>query len=298
MTPLSTSCALLVPLLWGVQYVIIKIGLTAFPPLFFVGLRFVVMSALLLPFVERPTRREIGPIILVSIFVGGLNFGLSFAGLLHGPAGASSVVNQLSAPFMVLLAWPLLGERPSPRVVLGVALAFAGVATMVIEPGATIDLVPTALIAGAGLSLAIGSVLTKRYGPFDPLKLLGWVSLFTVPQVLAASVLLEHGQFASLRAATAVEWSALAYTVVLGGITGFGLWFWLIARYSMAHVAPYALLQTVFAVAAGLAFLHERLTWSLVAGMVVCVGGVAITQGRPAPGADNAVVPDVPVGAS
>jgi drug/metabolite transporter (DMT)-like permease len=39
-SPTQIACAVLVPLFWGVQFVVIKVGLTAFPPLFFVGLRF------------------------------------------------------------------------------------------------------------------------------------------------------------------------------------------------------------------------------------------------------------------
>jgi drug/metabolite transporter (DMT)-like permease len=71
----------LVPLFWGVQFVVIKVGLTAFPPLFFVGLRFAAVAAILLPFVGRPTRRELGPMIAISVFFGGLNFALFFVGL-------------------------------------------------------------------------------------------------------------------------------------------------------------------------------------------------------------------------
>jgi len=277
-SPLKIFCALLVPLLWGVQYVVIKVGLTAFPPLFFVGLRFMAVAALLVPFVEWPTRREIGPIAVISLFLGGLNFGLSFAGLEHGTAGVSSVVNQLSTPFMILLAWPILGERPTFRVVVGVALAFGGVVLLMLDPTAGISIVPMFLVMGAGFALAVGSVLTKRYGPFKPVKLMAWMAVLTVPQVMLASLLLEHGQLSSLSVATTLDWLAFAYTVVLGGIVGFCLWFWLIATCSMTRVAPYALLQTVFAVAAGLIVLNEVVTWSLVVGMLICVGGVAITQ--------------------
>jgi O-acetylserine/cysteine efflux transporter len=167
------------------------------------------------------------------------------------------------------------------RVVLGVALAFGGVVLLIVEPGAAVRLVPTLLVMGAGFALAVGSVLTKRYGPFEPLKLMAWMALLTVPQVFLASFLLEHSQLLSLFVATSMDWLAFAYTVVLGGIAGFGLWFRLIATYSMTRVAPYALLQTVFAVGAGVIFLNEAVTWSLVVGMLVCVGGVAITQSRP-----------------
>ena len=81
MSPTQIACAMLVPLFWGLQFVVIKVGLTAFPPLFFVGLRFAAVAAILLPFVGRPTRRELGPMIAISVFFGGLNFALFFVGL-------------------------------------------------------------------------------------------------------------------------------------------------------------------------------------------------------------------------
>lgn len=278
MSPLEILCAVLVPLFWGVQFAVIKIGLAAFPPLFFVALRFAVVAAMLLSFVGRPTRHELGPMIAISVFFGGVNFALFFIGLQQGSASLASVASQLTTPFTVLLAWPFLGERLSPRVLVGVALAFAGVALTVAQPSASAEIVPILLIIAAAFALAIGNTLTKRHGPFDPMKLMAWMSLFTVPQVMATSLLIEHGQLASLLAADLKAWLAFAYTVLFGAIAGWGLWFWLIARHSMNRVAPFALLQTVFAVAAGIIFLGEPLTPTLVVGAIVCIAGVAISQ--------------------
>jgi len=282
MTPTQIACAVLVPLLWGFQFVVIKVGLTAFPPLFFVGLRFAVVAALLLPFVGWPTGRELGRIAVISIFVGGLNFGLVFTGLAHGSASVAGIAIQLTTPFTLILAWPLLGERLSMRVILGVVFAFGGVALTVVETIVSVEVVPTLFVIASTFAMAAGSVLTKRYGPFEPLKLMAWMSLFTVPQVLVASFVLEHGQIESLRAASLTSWMAFLYTVLLGAILGFGLWFWLIGRCSMTRVAPFGLLQPVFAIVAGVIFLHESLTAMLVTGAVTCIAGVAITQRQPA----------------
>jgi O-acetylserine/cysteine efflux transporter len=143
-----------------------------------------------------------------------------------------------------------------------------------------VAILPVLLIAGSALSLAVGSILVKRDGPFEPMKLLAWMSMLTVPQVLLMSAILESGQWASLNTATWHGWIALLYTIAAGGIAGFGIWFWLIARCSISRVAPYALLQTVFAVASGVLFLHEPLTLTLVIGMLACIAGVAMTQRR------------------
>ena len=286
MSPTQIVCAVLVPFLWGTQYVIIKIGLAAFPPLFFVGLRFAAVAAILLPFVGLPTKRELIDIIVISIFIGGLNFGLVFIGLTRTPASVTGIANQLWAPFTLLLAWPLLGERPSLRVILGVVIAFGGVTLAVVNPQLAVPVGPTLFIVGSAAALATGSVLSKRYGPFDPMQLMAWMALLTVPQVLTVSALLEDRQLVALSSAGITAWLSLAYTILLGGITGFGLWFWLIARCSMARVAPYALLQSPFAIAAGVIFKHEPLTPALVAGALICIAGVAITQHRPSRGAE------------
>jgi hypothetical protein len=52
-------CAVAVPLLWGYQFVAIKVGVTEFPPLFFLALRFLAIALLPVPFVKRPTRQPI-----------------------------------------------------------------------------------------------------------------------------------------------------------------------------------------------------------------------------------------------
>jgi O-acetylserine/cysteine efflux transporter len=110
--------------------------------------------------------------------------------------------------------------------------------------------------------------------------LMGWSSLLTVPQVMLMSLLLEHGQLASLITADERGWLALAYTIFIGGIVGFGLWFWLIARCSMGRVAPFGLLLPVFALISSVLFLGDRMTPKLIVGGLLAISGVAITQVR------------------
>jgi O-acetylserine/cysteine efflux transporter len=61
MSAIQIVCAVAVPLLWGYQFVAIKVGVTEFPPLFFLALRFLAIALLLVPFVKRPTRQQFGP---------------------------------------------------------------------------------------------------------------------------------------------------------------------------------------------------------------------------------------------
>jgi drug/metabolite transporter (DMT)-like permease len=81
MSLIQIVCAVMVPLLWGYQFVVIKVGIVEFPPLFFLGLRFLAMALLLVPFVKKPARQELSPVAAISVFLGGLNFGLFYVGL-------------------------------------------------------------------------------------------------------------------------------------------------------------------------------------------------------------------------
>jgi len=74
MSPLQILCAILVPLLWGCQFVVIKIAVADFPPLFLLALRFTAIAAVLLPFAGLPRRQERKPVLWISLFMGGLNF--------------------------------------------------------------------------------------------------------------------------------------------------------------------------------------------------------------------------------
>ncbi|MGE0563025.1 MAG: DMT family transporter [Pseudolabrys sp.] len=281
MSAIQVFFAVTVPLLWGYQFVVIKVGVLQFPPLFFLALRFLVIAVLLIPFVKRPTRQQFGPVAAISVFLGGLNFGLFYVGLGLGSGSMSAIAYQLATPFTILLAWPLLAERPSLTTSAGVVIAFVGVVVLAAGPGLTANALPLMLVVGAALAFATSNVLTKRYGPFDPLMLMGWSSLLTVPQVAAMSLLLEHGQLTSLVAADWRGWLALAYTIFIGGILGFGLWFWLIGRCSMSRVAPFGLLLPVFAVMSSVLFLGEPVTQKLIVGGLLAISGVAITQARP-----------------
>jgi O-acetylserine/cysteine efflux transporter len=281
MSAIQIVYAVAIPLLWGYQFVAIKVGVSEFPPLFFLALRFLVIALLLVPFVARPTRQQLGPIAAISLFLGGLNFGLFYVGLGLGSGSMSAVAYQLATPFTVLLAWPLLAERPSLITSAGVVLAFAGVVVLAVGPGLSGNALPLLLVVGAAFAFAVSNVLTKRYGPFDPLMLMGWSSLLTVPQVMVMSLLLEYGQMASLATADGRGWLALAYTIFIGGIVGFSLWFWLIGRCSMARVAPFGLLLPVFALLSSVLFLGERMAPKLIVGGLLAIAGVAITQVGP-----------------
>ena len=149
-----------------------------FPPLFFLGLRFLAIALLLIPFVRTPTRQEFGPIAVISVFLGGLNFGLFYVGIGLGSGSMSAVAYQLTAPFTVLLAWPLLAERPSLITFAGVVLAFGGVVVLAAGPGLSANALPILLVVGGSLCVRGRQRLDQAPRPLRSLDVDGVVVTF------------------------------------------------------------------------------------------------------------------------
>src|SRR5882757_7162777 len=111
MTPRHRALAVLVTIIWGVNFVVIDEGLRDVPPLVLTALRFLACAPLVL-LVPRPTAK-LRFVLGYGVMLGVVKFGLLFTAMAHGmPAGLASLVLQLQALFSLALASLLLGERP------------------------------------------------------------------------------------------------------------------------------------------------------------------------------------------
>ena len=200
MKPLDTFWAVAIVVIWGLNFVAAKFGLAQIPPLLLMTLRFSLVVILLLPFL-KVQRGRMGQLAVVAVALGGLHYSLMFVGLSGVDAGPASIAVQLMVPFSAVLAWAFFRERLRPPQIAGMTIAFAGV--YVLGGGAErAPQVPYLLsVVGAAFALALATILIKRLGPINIFTLNAWLSLFTVPQLLAATLILEDGQMAALRGA-------------------------------------------------------------------------------------------------
>ena len=106
---------LTVVVLWGLNFLAIRIGLDHFPPFFFVALRFAVIAIPVLIFIPRPAVRTRW-LLLYGTGFGILQFAFLFTAMRTGmPTGLASLVLQSSAPFTVLLGAAVFRDRVSAR---------------------------------------------------------------------------------------------------------------------------------------------------------------------------------------
>ncbi|MCC4321530.1 EamA family transporter [Streptomyces malaysiensis subsp. malaysiensis] len=280
MRPVHIALAVLVTALWGINFVVIEVGLDHFPPLLFCALRFLV-AALPAVFLVGPPRVAWRWILGVGLALGVAKFGLLFIGMHEGmPAGLSSLVLQIQAVFTVLFASVVLAERPGRRRLLGMAVALAGIAVAAVDEGTSGPLIGFVLVVAAAAFWGVSNVLTRKAAPPDALNFMVWVSLVPVLPLLGLSLMFE-GAEPDLEALTRLDWAgagAIVYVAWVTTVFGFGVWGFLLRTYDASAVAPFSLLVPVFGMSSAALVLGEGISAPRWLAAALLVGGVALTS--------------------
>jgi len=276
--PAHIALAVAVTAVWGVNFVIIEVGLDHFPPLLFSALRFALAAVPAIFFVKRP-RVAWKWIVAVGLVLGGVKFGLLHIGMKAGmPAGLSSLVLQVQSVFTAVFAAVLLRERPTPVKLLGMALALAGIGVAAFAHGLSGGITAFVLVIAAAAAWGLSNVLTRKAAPDALLGWMVWVSAVPVLPLLTLSLVTE-GPRADLAAIAAIDLpglGALAYAAVLSTLFGFGAWGFLLSKYEATSVAPFSLLVPVFGMTSAWALLGEAVNAVSLLAAALVIAGVAL----------------------
>ena len=300
MPPRDQLRALLVAVVWGLNFPATAVALEHFPPLLMVALRFALVAVpalLLVPRPQVPLRWLLG----VGLGIGLLQFAFLYLGMAAGmPAGLASLVLQASAPFTVLIAGLWLRERITRRQAVGIAVAVLGLAVIAVHRAQVAALLPVVLTLCGALGWAFGNVCSRQARAPKPLHLTLWMSVVPPVPMLVLSLLVEG----PTRVLTALRTTAtlealpsvlgLLYIVVVATLLGYGLWNSLLSRHPAGVVAPFSMLVPVVGVLSSWLLLDEGVDLiELVAGVVV-VAGVLVAS-RPPRRAAPPAPPSAPV---
>ncbi|MFF5188269.1 EamA family transporter [Streptomyces sp. NPDC000345] len=304
MRPAHLALAVLVAAVWGVNFTVIEIGLGHFPPLLFSALRFLVAAVPAVFLVGRP-KVAWKWIVAVGLVLGVAKFGLLFVGMDAGmPAGLASLVLQIQAVFTAVIAFAVLGERPSRVRALGMLTALAGIGVAAVDEGSSGPLGAFALCVAAAACWGASNVLTRKASPPDPLNFMVWVSTVPVLPLLGLSLLTEGAarDYEALRALDRQGAGTVVYVAWVTTVFGFGAWGWLLRRHPASTVAPFSLLVPVFGMSSAALFLGEPVSALRWCAAALLVGGVALTSLSPARGTHPSPpptgTPATPAGAS
>ncbi|MDG9930308.1 MULTISPECIES: EamA family transporter [unclassified Pseudomonas] len=261
MSPKDLLLALVVIVAWGLNFVVIRVGLDSLPPMLLGALRFV-LAALPVFLVRRPNLPwrwliAYGATISLGQFV------FLFEAMANGmPAGLASLVLQSQAFFTLAFAALFLGERMRGASVLGLLIAGGGLLLIGLQTGHSTSLLGIVLTLVAASMWAMGNVLTRKFGKINLMGLVIWGSLIPPVPFFLLSLWLEGPQRieqALLNIGTS-SILALLYLALIATLLGYGLWSRLLSRYPAGQVAPFSLLVPVVGLSSSAWLLGERLS--------------------------------------
>jgi O-acetylserine/cysteine efflux transporter len=270
--------ALAVVFVWGTNFVIIRLGLNALPPLLFASLRFTLVLVPMVFFLPRP-KVPLSNLAIYGVAIGLGQFGFLFIAMngMISP-GLASLMVQMQVFFTIGLSMLRTSERLKPHQLGAFALAIAGIGVIVAHNGHGATILGLVLTLFAAASWALANQCAKEAGKVNALAYVVWASLFSLPPLYFLSLWREGWPAiaAGLGHATLATWAVILWQSVGNTMFGYGVWAWLLARYPAATVSPLSLLVPVFGIGASAFVLGEPLeNWKIFAGLPV-MGGLAL----------------------
>ena len=283
------TAALVVVLVWGVNFVVMKFALRDFSPFQLGAARFA-FALLPLGLFIRPPRIHWKWVVLYGLLQGVGQFGILFMALRVGMTAAlASVLLQTQVFFTALFGFVLLKERASRPLQAGLGLAALGLACFGLNyttPGAGLAGVTT--VAGFVLTLcaasmwALSNIVARRvqqhYADYSPMAFVVWSGSVAIVPFMALSLVFDAPEIRwQWLQARASSWLAVAYLGWVATILGYSLWTGLLKRHPANRVAPFSLGVPLVGLAAGMGVLGEAVTpwqWAgiaLVAAALACV---------------------------
>jgi len=276
LSPVEILAIVAVVVIWGVNNAAAKLATETLPPLLTGALRFAIAAACLIPFVRPPFPNWKSLLIIVGIG-GPIHYGLIYLAFwLAQDVSPVSVAAQLWVPFTALFAFLLLRERISKHALLGMGVAFLGVAWMTLDPHALVDWKAIVVGMGAACAWALTTVVARRTTSIPPLKMQGLLSLVALPTLAFASAVFERGQWEAVQRADALVWACVIWAGLVSSVMATTMVFWLVQKREAGRVTPYLLATPVVSILIGWGFMGDVLTVQILTGAALTMGGVAI----------------------
>ncbi|WP_454751466.1 EamA family transporter [Cupriavidus necator] len=273
----------LAPAIWGSTYLVTSEWLPPGQPLLSGVIRALPAGLVMLAFGHALPQ---GGWWWRAAVLGVLNIGffqaMLFIAAYRLPGGVAATVGAIQPLIVVALTWAWLGARPRNAAWLAGVGGLLGVALLVLGPAARLNAIGVAAAAAGAVSMAVGTVLTRRWQPpVSPLVLTAWQlcagGLFLLPFALALEPLPGHF--------TLANWLGYAWLSIVGAGLSYALWFRGVGRMPSSAVSALGLLSPVSATVLGYLVLGQALTPVQAAGALLVLASVWLGQRAAAPAA-------------
>ena len=269
-------------LVWGFNWTAMKVAISEIGPFTFRTLCLGCGSAVLFSFlrltgeplaIPRSQWPRLAAIAFFNITLWNL---LVVYGLALIPSGRASILAYTMPAWAIPLSVLLLGERMTPRKLAGLLLGMAGMALLLWDEFTRLQGAPlgAALVLGASVTWAIGTILQKKYPVKAPVAAMtAWLLLIGGVPIYIGALLLED--FSQLRGISLNAALGVAYNIFLSFAWAHWAWIKLATSVSVTVFSLCMLAVPLVAVFSGMLFLGERPGWPEYAALAFVVGSLA-----------------------
>jgi drug/metabolite transporter (DMT)-like permease len=268
---------------WGFNWPVTKYLISEIPPLTLRGATGVIGASLLAILAlargqSLSVRRELWPRLVLAAVLNVMGWMVLMGlALLWLPASEAALIAYTMPVWASLLAWPVLGERPTLLRTMSLVMAFAGLAAIMGGNGLTASAakLPGILMALVGsMAFALGTVLAKRLPlQLPPITAATWQIGIGCFPVAIVGLLIETSHWNEI---SQTGWILLFYSTVVQFCVAYVSWFAALARLPASVAAIGTMAVPVIGVAAAALALHEPLGIGQIAALVFTLAGVVL----------------------
>ena len=261
--------------LWGLNFSVIKLGVSTVHPLVLTALRFSAAVFPLIFFIKKPD------VAWRYLMAYGLSFGVGVWGLTTlsigagVSAGMASLLLDMSIVSSLLVGWLCLNETITRNKLLGAGLALLGLILIMYSEGGAVTGKGLVLVLMASMFWSINGLIVKRANTKAIFAFNIWGMLFAPLPLLLLAVTFEGTQVITELPNQFTQWTLFSVLFQAYPTTLLGYWFWnkMIMKYSVSSVAPMTLLVPVFGILGGYWFYKEPIeTTQIIAAVLILLG--------------------------
>jgi drug/metabolite transporter (DMT)-like permease len=271
----------LLTITWGLNWPVMKVGVTGYPPLTFRSLSmwlglpvlWAVTAVLKVPLrIERKDWREVAVLTVTNMLVWHV---LAIIAVQALSSGRAAILGYTMPIWSALWGLQLYGQRLRPRQLAGIAAAAIGVLLLLWHELAHFAGRPLAALGMlfAAAVWALGTQQLRHTRITAPtLAIVFWMTLLTTLSMSVFAILFEQARWSVPSPTT---WAAVGYNAVL--IFGFAQAIWLVLARDLPPVASTmsVMLIPVLGTLAGAWWLGEQLHWQDGAAIVLMLVAIA-----------------------
>jgi drug/metabolite transporter (DMT)-like permease len=268
---------------WGFNWPVTKYLLGELPPLTLRGGTGVIGAVLLAALaLARGQSLKVAPALWPRLVLAALLnvttwMALMGLALVYLPASETALIAYTMPVWAAMLAWPVLGERPTVLRSIALVMAFAGLASILGGDGVSANMTKLPGIAMAltgAVAFALGTVLAKKFPlTLPPLTAAAWqIGIGCLP-VAIVGLFVETTHLGVL---DAFGWWLIVYMIVIQFCLAYVCWFAALARLPASVAAIGTMAVPVIGVAVSAMALHEPLGPHQIAALIFTLAGVAL----------------------